>query len=123
MKIKDAYPKRIICLTEECTETLYLLKESNRIIGISNYAVRPKEARKEKKVVCSFINANIDKISKPFLSQKLEWPLNKIFFLGCFTYIFSTTYPYFSMTSLLPHTVAQPTIIAQEFEPASSLCN
>ena len=62
MKIKDAYPKRIICLTEECTETLYILKESNRIIGISNYAVRPKEARKEKKVVCSFINANIDKI-------------------------------------------------------------
>ena len=62
MKIQEAYPKRIICLTEECTETLYLLKEDERIIGISNYAVRPKQARKEKKVVCSFINANIEKI-------------------------------------------------------------
>ena len=62
MKIEEAYPKRIICLTEECTETLYLLKEEKRIIGISNYAVRPKRAKKEKKVVCSFINANTDKI-------------------------------------------------------------
>ena len=62
MKIEEAYPKRIICLTEECTETLYLLKEDKRIIGISNYAVRPKRAKKEKKVVCSFINANVDKI-------------------------------------------------------------
>ena len=62
MKINEAYPKRIVCLTEECTETLYLLNEEKRIIGISNYAVRPKRAREEKKVVCSFINANIDKI-------------------------------------------------------------
>ena len=62
MKVNEAYPKRIVCLTEECTETLYLLNEEKRIIGISNYAVRPKRAREEKKVVCSFINANIDKI-------------------------------------------------------------
>jgi len=62
MQIQEAYPSRIICLTEECTETLYLLKEEKRIIGISNYAVRPKRAREEKKVICSFINAKIDKI-------------------------------------------------------------
>ena len=47
MKINEAYPKRIVCLTEECTETLYLLNEEKRIIGISNYAVRPKRAREE----------------------------------------------------------------------------
>ncbi len=62
MKIKDAYPNRIICLTEECTETLYLLNEGKRIVGISNYAVRPKKARKEKKIICSFINADLNKI-------------------------------------------------------------
>lgn len=62
MNIKDSYPNKIICLTEECTETIYLLGEEERIVGISNYAVRPKRAREEKKVVCSFINANIEKI-------------------------------------------------------------
>ena len=62
MRIDDAYPKRIICLTEECVETLYLLKEESRIIGISKYAIRPKRARDEKEVVCTFINANLDKI-------------------------------------------------------------
>ena len=62
MKINDAYPRRIICLTEECAETLYLLKEESRIVGISKYAVRPKRARQEKEVVCTFINANLDKI-------------------------------------------------------------
>ncbi|MCH2021548.1 MAG: ABC transporter substrate-binding protein [Saprospiraceae bacterium] len=62
MKIEEAYPKRIICLTEECTETLYLLKEEKRIIGVSNYAVRPKRAKKENNVVCTFINAKFDKI-------------------------------------------------------------
>ena len=62
MNIQDSYPNKIICLTEECTETIYLLGEEKRIVGISNYAVRPKRAREKKKVVCSFINANIDKI-------------------------------------------------------------
>ncbi len=62
MKINDAYPKRIICLTEECAETLYLLKEDSRIVGISKYAVRPKRVKKEKEVVCTFLNANLDKI-------------------------------------------------------------
>jgi len=62
MKVEDSYPKRIVCLTEECVETLYLLGEQDRIVGVSNYAVRPKKVRKDKKVVCSFINANIEKI-------------------------------------------------------------
>ena len=62
MKIDDAYPKRIICLTEECVELLYLLKEENRIVGVSKYAVRPEKARKEKMVVCALINANLEKI-------------------------------------------------------------
>ena len=62
MKINDAYPRRIICLTEECAETLYLLKEESRIVGISKYTVRPERARQEKEVVCTFINANFDKI-------------------------------------------------------------
>ena len=62
MRIYEAYPKRIICLTEESTETLYLLKEESRIVGISKYTVRPKKAREEKQLVCSFINANLDKI-------------------------------------------------------------
>ena len=62
MKVEDSFPKRIVCLTEECVETLYLLGEQDRIVGISNYAVRPKNVRKDKKVICSFINANIEKI-------------------------------------------------------------
>ncbi len=56
------YPERIICLTEETTETLYLLGEQDRIVGISGYTVRPPEARKEKPRVSGFINANTDKI-------------------------------------------------------------
>jgi iron complex transport system substrate-binding protein len=55
------YPRRIICLTEETTETLYLLGEQDRIVGISGYTVRPKEARQKPKV-SAFINANFDKI-------------------------------------------------------------
>jgi iron complex transport system substrate-binding protein len=54
-------PKRIICLTEETTETLYLLGEQDRIVGISGYTVRPPEARKKPKV-SAFINAKFDKI-------------------------------------------------------------
>ena len=55
------YPRRIICLTEETTETLYLLGEQDRIVGISGYTVRPPEAR-EKPKVSAFINAKFDKI-------------------------------------------------------------
>lgn len=60
--MQDFYPKRIVCLTEETTETLYLLGEQARIVGISGYTVRPPEARKEKPMVSAFIDARIDKI-------------------------------------------------------------
>ncbi len=55
------YPRRIICLTEETTETLYLLGEQDRIVGVSGYTVRPSEARQKPKV-SAFINAKFDKI-------------------------------------------------------------
>jgi iron complex transport system substrate-binding protein len=55
-------PNRIVCLTEETVETLYLLGEQGRIVGISGYVVRPPQARREKPRVSAFISANIDKI-------------------------------------------------------------
>lgn len=55
-------PQRIICLTEETTETLYLLGEQHRIVGISGFTVRPPQARKEKPKVSAFTSAKIDKI-------------------------------------------------------------
>ena len=55
------YPSRIVCLTEETTETLYLLGQSDRIVGVSGYTVRPPEARRKPKV-SAFINAKFDKI-------------------------------------------------------------
>jgi iron complex transport system substrate-binding protein len=55
-------PSRIVCLTEETTETLYLLGEQDRIVGISGYTVRPPQARKEKPRVSAFISADIPKI-------------------------------------------------------------
>lgn len=57
----EAFPRRIICLTEETTETLYLLGEQDRIVGVSGYTVRPPEAR-QKPRVSAFINAKFDKI-------------------------------------------------------------
>jgi len=56
------YPSRIVCLTEETTETLYLLGEGDRVVGVSGYTVRPPEARKKPKV-SAFINARFDKIA------------------------------------------------------------
>ncbi len=56
------YPQRIICLTEETCETLYLLGEQDRIVGISGFTVRPPQARKEKPRVSAFISAKIEKI-------------------------------------------------------------
>lgn len=56
------YPTRIVCLTEETTETLYLLGEEDRIVGISGFTVRPPRARKEKPKVSAFTSAKIDKI-------------------------------------------------------------
>jgi iron complex transport system substrate-binding protein len=55
-------PSRIICLTEETVETLYLLGEQDRIVGISGYVVRPPQARREKPRVSAFTSANVDKI-------------------------------------------------------------
>src|SRR5947207_8703171 len=55
-------PERIVCLTEETVETLYLLGEERRIVGVSGYAVRPARVRKEKPRVAAFISANVDKI-------------------------------------------------------------
>jgi len=56
------YPERIVCLTEETTETLYLLGEERRIVGISGYTVRPPQARREKPRVSAFLSAKTDKI-------------------------------------------------------------
>jgi iron complex transport system substrate-binding protein len=55
-------PRRIVCLTEETTEWLYLLGEEARIVGISGYTVRPRRAREEKPKVSAFLSAKIDKI-------------------------------------------------------------
>jgi iron complex transport system substrate-binding protein len=55
------FPHRIVCLTEETTETLYLLGQGDRIVGVSGYTVRPPEARSKPKV-SAFINARFDKI-------------------------------------------------------------
>src|SRR5881394_1374331 len=55
------YPQRIVCLTEETTETLYLLGQADRIVGVSGYTVRPPEARQKPKI-SAFINAKFDKI-------------------------------------------------------------
>jgi len=55
------YPERIVCLTEETTETLYLLGEGRRVVGISGYTLRPPEARTKPKV-SSFISARFEKI-------------------------------------------------------------
>lgn len=57
-----AYPERIVCLTEETTETLYLLGESQRIVGISGFTVRPVEARRDKPKVSAFTSARLDRI-------------------------------------------------------------
>ena len=55
-------PQRIVCLTEETTEWLYLLGQERRIVGISGYTVRPARARQDKPKVSAFLSAKIDKI-------------------------------------------------------------
>jgi iron complex transport system substrate-binding protein len=55
-------PNRIVCLTEETVETLYLLGQQDRIVGVSGYAVRPPQVRREKPRVAAFTSAHIDKI-------------------------------------------------------------
>ena len=56
------YPERIVCLTEETTETLYALGEEDRIVGISGFTVRPARARRDKPKVSAFTSAKIDRI-------------------------------------------------------------
>ncbi len=55
-------PRRIVCLTEETTEWLYLLGCEDRIVGISGYTVRPRRARDEKPRIASFLDGKIDRI-------------------------------------------------------------
>lgn len=55
-------PRRIVCLTEETVETLYLLNEQDRIVGVSGYAVRPPQVRREKPRISAFTSADIPKI-------------------------------------------------------------
>ena len=62
MRSLPGYPERIVCLTEETTETLYLLEEDWRIVGISGFTVRPPRARREKPRVSAFTSARIDRI-------------------------------------------------------------
>lgn len=57
-----SFPCRIVCLTEETVETLYLLGEERRIVGISGFTVRPTRARREKPRVSAFTSANVEKI-------------------------------------------------------------
>ena len=56
------HPQRIVCLTEETTETLYLLGEQDRIVGISGFTVRPPQARRDKPKVSAFLSAKTNKI-------------------------------------------------------------
>jgi iron complex transport system substrate-binding protein len=60
--VMDRYPQRIVCLTEETTETLYLLGAEARIVGVSGFTQRPARARKEKPLVSAFTSADIPKI-------------------------------------------------------------
>lgn len=60
--MKKFPPERIVCLTEETVETLYLLGEQDRIVGVSGYAIRPKCVRKEKPRVSAFTSADIPKV-------------------------------------------------------------
>jgi iron complex transport system substrate-binding protein len=58
----SGFPQRIVCLTEETTETLYLLGQQDRIVGVSGYTVRPPEARQKPKV-SAFVSAKLDRIA------------------------------------------------------------
>ncbi|GAB1371402.1 cobalamin-binding protein [Candidatus Kapaibacterium sp.] len=62
INLKPSLPKRIVCLTEETTETLYTIGASDLIVGITEYTVRPPQARAEKPIVSRFLDANIENI-------------------------------------------------------------
>lgn len=66
-------PKRIVCLTEETTETLYSIGAEDLIVGITQFVKRPKRARKEKPVVSRYIDAKIDKIIELEPDLVLAW--------------------------------------------------
>ncbi|MCX6148203.1 MAG: cobalamin-binding protein [Candidatus Kapabacteria bacterium] len=68
-----SYPQRIICLTEETTETLYAIGASDLIIGITQYTLRPPQAKKEKPIVARYIDARIDKIIEMKPDLVLAW--------------------------------------------------
>jgi len=61
-EVRNFPPERIVCLTEETVETLYLLGEQDRIVGVTGYAVRPSVVREEKERVAAFTSAKIDRI-------------------------------------------------------------
>ena len=61
-QLADWGPQRIVCMTEETTEWLYMLGQSHRIVGISGYTVRPRRAREEKPKISAFLSAKIDSI-------------------------------------------------------------
>jgi iron complex transport system substrate-binding protein len=67
------YPKRIICLTEETTETLYKIGAQDFIIGITKYTVRPPEAKVEKSIVSRYLDAKIEKIVELKPDLVLAW--------------------------------------------------
>src|SRR4030095_14343719 len=62
MRAMNRYPSRIVCLTEETTETLYLLEEDWRIVGISGFTVRPPRAPREEAEGSAFTSAKVDRI-------------------------------------------------------------
>lgn len=62
LPLSPSLPKRLVCLTEETTETLYALGAEHLIVGVSGFTVRPKRARKEKPTVSTYLDANTDKI-------------------------------------------------------------
>jgi iron complex transport system substrate-binding protein len=70
---RPSLPRRIVCLTEETTETLYLLGAEEAIVGVSGFTVRPKEARKTKPKVSTYLDANIEQILALKPDMVLAW--------------------------------------------------
>jgi iron complex transport system substrate-binding protein len=73
ISLSPSLPQRIVCLTEETTETLYALGADDLIVGVSGFTVRPKRARKEKPTVSTYLDANIDKILELQPDVVLAW--------------------------------------------------
>jgi len=62
------FPARIVCLSDETTETLYLLGEQDRVVGVSGFSTRPPEVRTKPRV-STFTSANVDELPVPFVLQ------------------------------------------------------